>query len=200
MTQPLGFYFDFSSPYGYLAAQRIDALAARHGRSVDWHPILLGVIFGITGQTPLIAQPLRGPYFRHDLLRLAREWQVPFVFPEHFPFHSVAASRAFYWLKDRSGEQAVALARAVLDAYWGQGRDGARPEQVAEIAGGLGVDREELKAALASPELKARLRQEVDDAVALGIFGSPTVTVDGELFFGCDKFEQLERWLERGGW
>jgi len=131
LSDPIRFYFDFSSPYGYLAAQRIDGLAARHGRSVDWHPILLGAIFGITGQTPLIDQPLRGDYFRTDMMRLAREWQVPFVFPENFPFHSIAASRAFYWLKDRSSEEAVAFARAIYQAYWGQGRDVARPEQVA---------------------------------------------------------------------
>ena len=200
MAEPIRFYFDFSSPYGYLAAQRIEAVAARHGRSVDWHPILLGVIFRITGQTPLLEQPLRGAYFTHDMRRTAREWGVPLVMPEHFPFHSVAASRAFYWLKDHAPDQAVALARAVYAAYWGEGRDVDRPEQVAEVAAGLGIDGAALRDALGDEAVKERLKTEMDDAIDRGVFGSPTMLVDGEQFFGCDKFDQMERWIERGGW
>jgi len=200
MSEPIRFYFDFSSPYGYLATYRIEALAARHGRSVDWHPILLGVIFRVTGQSPLVDQPLRGPYHRHDMLRLAREYGAPFVFPESFPFHSVAASRAVHWLKDREPEQAVALAKAIYGAYWGEGRDVARPEQVASQAAALGIDREALLAAMSSEEVKARLKDEMDRAIGHGVFGSPTFIVDGEPFWGCDKLDQMERWLSRGGW
>lgn len=200
MSEPIRFYFDFSSPYGYLATFRIEALAARHGRTVDWHPILLGIIFKVTGQTPLIDQPLRGDYHRRDMQRLAREYGAPFVFPEHFPFHSVAASRAVYWLKDTDPEKAVALARAIYAAYWGEGRDVAKPEQVATEAAALGIDREALLAAMASEDVKARLKDEMDRAIGHGVFGSPTFIVDGESFWGCDKFDQMERWLARGGW
>lgn len=200
MSEPIRFFFDFSSPYGYLATHRIEALAARHGRDVDWHPILLGVIFRITGQTPLINQPMRGDYFRADMARYAREWDVPLVMPEHFPFHSIAASRAFYWLKDRSPEQAVAFARAVYAAYWGEGRDVDKPEQVVAVAATLGIDGGELAAALGDDAVKERLKTEVDAAVEQGVFGSPTFLIEGEAFFGCDKFDQMERWLARGGW
>ena len=91
------------------------------------------------------------------MARLAREWEIPFVFPERFPFHSVAASRAFYWIGDRSREQVVAFAQAIYGAYWGQGRDVARPEEVADVAASLGIDPEALKAALGEPAVKARL-------------------------------------------
>src|SRR6185312_861252 len=66
MPDPLEFYFDFSSPYGYLASTRIDALASKHGRAVTWRPYLLGVAFKATGQAPLVEQPLRGPYHVRD--------------------------------------------------------------------------------------------------------------------------------------
>jgi 2-hydroxychromene-2-carboxylate isomerase len=72
MAAPIDFYFDFSSPYGYLAAQKIEALAAKHGREVDWHPVLLGVIFKETGSAPLTMVPLKGDYSRRDFERSAR--------------------------------------------------------------------------------------------------------------------------------
>ena len=72
MTPPIDFYFDFSSPYGYLAAQKIEALAAKHGRAVDWHPVLLGVVFRQTGTAPLTDVPLKGDYSRRDFERSAR--------------------------------------------------------------------------------------------------------------------------------
>ena len=72
MAAPIDFYFDFSSPYGYLAAQKIDALAAKHGRTVDWHPLLLGVVFKETGMAPLTMVPLKGEYSKRDFARSAR--------------------------------------------------------------------------------------------------------------------------------
>ena len=60
MTTPTDFYFDFSSPYGYLGSQKIEALAARHGREVDWHPVLLGAVFKATGGAPLTTIPIKG--------------------------------------------------------------------------------------------------------------------------------------------
>ena len=200
MSEPIRFYFDFGSPYGYLATFRIEALAARHGRTVDWRAILLGAVFKVTGQTPLIGQPLRGDYFRRDMERMAREFGAPFSFPESFPLHSVAAGRAFYWLKDRSPERAVALARRLYRAHWGEGRDIGAPDRVAGEAAALGLDRAAVLAALADDAVKSRLRREVERAMGHGVFGSPGFLIDGEPFWGCDKFDQMERWLSRGGW
>jgi 2-hydroxychromene-2-carboxylate isomerase len=201
MPDPIAFYFDFSSPYGYLATFRVEEVAARHGRTVDWHPFLLGIVMQKTGATPLVNQPIRGPYFRHDLERMARDYSAPFVWPQNFPFHSVAASRAFYWVKDRDPELAVRLARKIYHAYWGEGRDVAKPQQVAdEVCANLALDADELLAALASDEVKDRLRAEVDEVIARGIFGSPMFDIDGELFWGCDKFAEIDRWMTEGGW
>src|SRR5215510_30942 len=110
---PIEFYFDLSSPYGYLGAQRIDAIGAEFGRSVTWRPILLGVVFKATGQSPLVSQNLRGPYSAHDMARSARKLGVKFALPEAFPFSSVYPCRIFYWLDGRSPEDAKAYAHAV---------------------------------------------------------------------------------------
>ena len=90
MANPIDFYFDFSSPYGYFAATKIEALAAKHGRAVTWRPILLGAVFKITGGQPLPTIPLKGSYAAHDLKRSARLFNVPFKLPTKFPVSGTA--------------------------------------------------------------------------------------------------------------
>ncbi len=200
MTTPIVFYFDFSSPYGYLAAQVIDGLGARHGREVSWKPFLLGAVFKITGAAPLPDTPMKDTYAAIDMPRAARRLGVPFVFPDSFPFASIAACRAFYWLSDRDPALAKALARRLFAAAFGEGRDVSRAEAVLDEAAGLGVDRDALAAALQDPEVKARLKAEVDAAIARGVFGSPFFFVDDQPFWGHDRLDHLEQWLETGGW
>lgn len=200
MAVPIDFYFDFSSPYGYLASLRIDELAARHGRDVVWRPFLLGVVFKITGQSPLPDQPLRGVYARRDIDRFARLIGAPFRFPTSFPMLALAASRAYYWLLDRDPAQAKALARAIFHAYFADGRDVGTPEAVAREAEKIGADGSALRAALQDPAVKERLRRETEAAIDRGVFGSPIIFVDDEPFWGADRLEQVERWLDTGGW
>ena len=196
MAEPIDFYFDFSSPYGYLASTEIDALAARHGRSVTWRPFVLGAAFKLTGQRALTEQPLRGDYARRDFARSARLLGVPLKMPEPFPFFALAASRACYWVEVPS--QAKALAKALYHTAFGEGRDITPVPVVAEIARGLGI--EGLEQGLELPATKAALRDATDQALARGVFGSPFFFVDGEPFWGHDRLGQLDRWLATGGW
>ncbi len=196
----LDFYFDFSSPYGYIAAERIDGIAERHGCAVTWRPFLLGAVFQKAGGGPLVDHPMKGPYSRHDMLRSARLHDVTFAVPDPFPVNSVAACRAFYWLADRDPEQARALAKSLYRGYFADNRNVSQPETVIAAAAGLGVDGDELAAALGDPAVKDRLRAENDAALDRGVFGSPTIFVDGEMFWGSDRLDQVDRWLATGGW
>ena len=196
MADPIEFYFDFSSPYGYLASTRIDAIAARHGRDVTWRPFVLGAAFKVTGQQPLVEQPLRGEYAKRDFARSARLLGVPLKLPAPFPFFGLAASRACYWVADAA--RARALAKAIYHAAFGEGRDVTPVASVAEIARGLGI--EGVERGVEEPETKARLREATDEALARGVFGSPFFIVDGEPFWGHDRLEHVERWLATGGW
>lgn len=200
MANPIDFYFDFSSPYGYLASTKIDALAARHGRGVVWRPHLLGAVFKINGQQPLASIPLKSGYAARDLARSARMLKVPFKLPTKFPIGATAPSRAFYWVSDRDPALAKTLAHALYCAYFVEDRDISSPDVTADVAARLGVDRGELQQALNDPAVKDRLRIEVDAAIARGVFGSPYIVVDGEPFWGADRLDQVERWLETGGW
>ncbi len=198
-TDPIDFYFDFSSPYSYLASEKIDELAAQHGRKVRWKPILLGVVFKITGAVPLTQAPMKGDYSRRDFDRSARFLGVPFKLPEKFPVATQAAARAYYWLHDRDCPQARRFAHAVFRAYYVDGRDISDTAVVLELAAAQGANQDELAAALAGQELKDRLKTEVEAAIARGVFGAPTVFIDGEPFWGADRLPQMAKWLESGG-
>lgn len=200
MSEPVLFYFDFSSPYGYFAATKIDELVGGFGREVAWRPMLLGVAMKETGNRPLADQPLKGEYCKRDWDRLARHMQVPWKMPSAFPIATMAAARAFYWLGDRDPGLAKRFARAAFDTYFGNGKDITAPETVADIAAPLGVDKQKLLAAVQDPAVKDRLRQETADALRRGVFGSPFFIVDGEPIWGSDRLWMVKHWLRDGGW
>ncbi|EWY37967.1 2-hydroxychromene-2-carboxylate isomerase [Skermanella stibiiresistens SB22] len=200
MNGTFDFYFDFASPYGYFAATRIDGIAERHGRAVRWHPILLGAIFKVSGMKPVMEQPLRGGYLAHDVPRFARLLGVPLTMPAKAPLNALVASRAYWWLEDVDPAKARDLAKAIYHAHWGEGRDMTTAEQVAEVAEPLGIAVSDLLAGVQNPVVKDRLRAETDEAIRQGVFGAPFIIVDGEAFWGADRLDQVDRWLERGGW
>jgi len=187
MKAPIDFYFDFSSPYGYLASHKIEALAAKYGRTVTWRPMLLGAAFKVSGVQPLVSVPLKGEYSKRDFLRSARFYEVPFRVPDPFPISTLHACRAFY---AAPVEVAVRLAKSLYGAYFIENVNIGEVDNVLKIAASLG-----LKPDLNDQALKDKTRAEVDAALARGVFGSPYMVVDGEPFWGMDRFEQLERWL-----
>ena len=200
MSNPIDFYFDFSSPYGYFAASKIEDIASRHGRAVTWRPILLGAVFKVTGMQPLSTIPLKSDYMKRDLERTARLFNVPFKLPTKFPISTTAPARAFYHLNNKDPALAKRLALALYVAYFADDVDISDPAKTVEIAGHAGVDQDEMKKAISDPAVKDRLRNEVDAAVSLGVFGSPYIVIDGEPFWGSDRLDQVEKWLSTGGW
>ena len=204
--EPLHFYFDFISPYGYFASLRIDAAAARHGRTVEWHPMLLGVsVMKVMGLKPLLDTPLKSPYTANDVRRHARLHGIALGrSPDAAMMNPLTAGRAFAWTKRHHPDAAKALAQAMLRAYWVDGIDLSEPAALLAIAFPGHVSATfspaNLVQAAQSPEATQLLRDEVDASLKAGVFGSPTVVVDGEMFWGVDKLEQVETWLERGGW
>jgi len=200
MKAPIEFYFDFSSPYGYLASHKIDALASKHGRTVDWRPMLLGFVFKQTGAAPLTMIPLKGEYSQRDFLRSARFHGVSdFRIPSPFPIPTQAAARVMLWAKARDPSLAVGIAKALYRSYFFDGRDISNPDVAADIASEAGADRAAARASMDDPSIKDALKREVDGAIARGVFGSPFVFVDGEPFWGLDRFDQIDRWLATGG-
>jgi 2-hydroxychromene-2-carboxylate isomerase len=197
----IDFYFDFSSPYGYLASTQIDQLAAKHDRKVKWRPYLVGTAMKATGHQPLFNTPLLHDYVVIDVPRFARLLGVPFQLPESFPLVASAASRAFYWLERRGGsEPAGQFARNTYHTFFVEGRDISKTDELRTIAETVGVDGEELIRAIQDPETKSLFKEKNDAALARGVFGSPYMIVEGQPFWGADRLYQLDQWLETGGW
>ena len=197
---PVDFYFEFSSPYGYIASQLAEGLEQRIGRPFRWRPILLGPIFKVTGQAPLTQVPLKGDYSRRDFTRTARRHKVAYRHPDNFPIGTVAACRAFYWLDDRDPLQARGFAKSLYKAYFADNRDIGATANMLKVAEESGLDAKALAAAIEDPALKERVKGEVDAAIAAGVFGSPFFIVDGEPFWGVDRIPMLEDWVRTGGW
>lgn len=188
----IDFYFDFSSPFAYLAATQVEGVAARHRADVRWCPILLGGLFRDLGgvDVPLFTMPPpKRAFIEADLRAWAAWWGVPLRWPDPFPIRSVLALRAT--LAHPPHAQA-AFARRVFHAAWGEGEDIADPA----VLRACGADDALLAAA---PGMRDDLRARTDAARARGVFGVPTFVVDdGVLLWGQDRVPMLEAVLS--GW
>lgn len=198
---PIAFYFDIFSPFGYLASTQIEKVAARHGRTVDWRPVLIGVtVLKIMGMKPLTEYPLKGPYLARDMERFAALYNVPMRRHGLKGHNSLNAMRAFVWLKQRNERLAIDFAKAMYARLWIEGKNITSPQDCAEESQALGIDSAALLDAIASDEVKQLLTTQVNDAVAQGVFGVPFFIADGEKFFGNDHIWMMEHWLEKGAW
>jgi 2-hydroxychromene-2-carboxylate isomerase len=196
MRPPIDFYFDFSSPYSYIASEWVEAVAARHGRAVQWHAILLGATFQAAGLQSPVAYPLKREYAIRDFARSARFAGLPFTMPDRFPIPTQNAARIFWWLHDGgSPERAVAWAHAGLRAFFTRGVDLSDRVALASLLAESGLDAAVAEAAYTDPAWKERLKRENDAAIAAGVFGAPFFVIDGEPFWGNDRRQQIEAWL-----
>lgn len=192
------FYFDFSSPYSYVASEWVEALAARHGRTVNWNAVMLGAVFQAAELKSPVAHPIKREYSMLDFARSARFAGVPFVMPQKFPIPTQNAARVFWWLQATDPTRAAAWARAGLRAYFTRGVDLSDAATLKAHAAEFGLLPEQAEAVWTDPQWKDRLRRANDEATAAGVFGAPFFVIDGEAFWGNDRRVQMERWLESG--
>ncbi|MDX1581446.1 MAG: DsbA family protein, partial [Alphaproteobacteria bacterium] len=180
---------------------QIDELAAKYDREVKWHPFYLWSIAMKVGfDRPMLAFPIKGPYFQHDIPRTARLFGIsPWNVAEVGKVKPALLGRAFYWLADRDEAKAKEFAMAIYHQIYSEAHV---PEQkdVLAAAAKLGFDENELAEALESDEMKERYRRETDLAEEKGVFGSPFFIVDDEPFWGSDRLWMVEKWLADGGW
>ena len=198
--QQVEIYFDFTSPFGYLGSELVEALAERQNLTVAWHPFLLGAAFKAAGTGPFMNVPLKGEYAKRDLARTAREHGIPYTLCDVFALKQVPASRAVTWVKRDAPEKTADLVHAIYRFAFVEGGNFSEADTVADLAAGVGLDRTAALDAMKDPAIKDRLRTDVEAAVERGVFGSPVFFFGDEPFWGVDHMEQLERWIVRGGW
>jgi 2-hydroxychromene-2-carboxylate isomerase len=196
MKPAIDFYFDFSSPYSYIASEWVEAVAARHGRAVEWHAILLGVTFQAAELKSPVSHPIKREYSIRDFGRSARFAGLPYVMPDKFPISTQNAARIFWWLHDtQSPQRAAAWAHTGLRAYFTRGLDLSDVATLGAVAAEDGLDPAAAQAAYTDLLWKDRLKRENEAAIAAGVFGAPFFIVDGEPFWGNDRRGQIEQWL-----
>jgi len=199
----LEFFFDCSSPWTYLAFERVQPLAAETGAELVWRPILVGGVFNAVNgsvyeQRANPPPPPKARYYGKDLQDWARHVGIRIGSPKPFPVNSVKAMRGCFVAEEHG--KLPEFARAVFQAYWGDERDISQDGELAAVAERAGLPREELFAKIASPAYKERLRANTDELIARGGFGSPTLFVDGgDMYFGNDRMELVRDALRRAG-
>jgi 2-hydroxychromene-2-carboxylate isomerase len=188
----LEFFYDFTSPYSYLASTQVEAVAARAGATVRWRPFLLGGVFKATGNRAPIETVAKGRHMWIDLERWSRRLEVPLRRPQTFPVPTVLALRAVLAAPpDRLAHASQALFRAV----WVEDREIANPVVLAAVLREAGLDGEALVAA--APSQKEALVVSTSEAVERGAFGAPALFVGDQLFVGNDRLDFVEAALRQ---
>ncbi len=196
----LEFFFDCSSPWTYLAFERVQPLAAETGAELVWRPILVGGVFNAVNESVYAQRanpvPVKLRYYAKDLADWARHVGVRIGRPTPFPVNSVKAMRGCFVAEEHG--RLPAYARAVFEAYWSEERDISQDAELEGVVRRVGLPAEEYFAKIASPAYKERLRRNTDELIERGGFGSPTLFVDGcDMYFGNDRLELVREALRR---
>jgi 2-hydroxychromene-2-carboxylate isomerase len=195
----LEFFFDYGSPYSYLADSRLPALSERTGAELIYRPMLLGGVFKATGNQSPAVQPCEAKraYGFLELQRWVAQLGVPFEGNPHFPINTLLLMRTAVAAQHAGVFEP--FHRAVYPAFWAEGENLGEPEVVGRVVEKAGLDARALLETAGSPDVKAELRAATEEAVARGAFGAPTFFVEGEMFFGNDRLDYVERALAPRG-
>ena len=191
MTRPsIEFWFEFASTYSYLSAMRLPDAARSAGLEVVWRPFLLGPILAEQGWSgsPFSVLPAKGAYMWRDVERRAARLGLGFRRPDPFPQNGLLAARVATAALGEEAAAAVAFVQKVYLAQFDAGRDISDPAVIAECASTAGLSDGAVEAAQ-DPGTKQALRESTEQAKGRGLFGAPSFTVRGELFWGDDRLE-----------
>jgi 2-hydroxychromene-2-carboxylate isomerase len=197
MSRVIEFFFDYGSPYSYIANAVLPGLARRHRAEIAYRPMLLGGVFKATGNQSPIYEPVasKRAYGMLTLRRSAVLHGVAFEHNPHFPINTLALMRTAVAAQHES--VFGAFHSAVYPAMWAKGLDLGNAAVVADVLVAAGLDAEAIEARARESAVKEELRATTEEAVARGVFGAPAIFLDGQLYFGVDHLPFLEHALEK---
>ncbi|MDA7084825.1 2-hydroxychromene-2-carboxylate isomerase [Pseudomonas sp. SA3-5] len=195
MSKQVEFFFDFGSPASYLAWSQLPRITAAAGAQITWRPMLLGGVFKASGNQSPVAIPAKGRYMLQDLARFAQRYDVPLAFNPYFPINTLQLMRGAAGYLDSAAFQPYV--RAVFEAIWVQQQNLGNREVVAQVLRGAGLNPAEFKQLVSDEAVKQRLKDNTEEAIRRGVFGAPTLFVDGEMFFGQDRLDFVAEALAR---
>jgi 2-hydroxychromene-2-carboxylate isomerase len=189
MTATIDFYFDFVSPYSYLANTSLPGMAKKYGASISYRPFTLLDLMQKVGNRPTTIECRnKGNYAMADLRRWANRYQVdfrpnPFWQSVDFPLLGRGALVA---IDEGRGADYVS---AAFRALWGEAIDLSQPPKLFAVLAAAAIDGPRLLQHAAAAEYGAKLEHNTAAAAERGVFGSPTIFVGAEMFFGNDRFD-----------
>ncbi|MCA3186505.1 MULTISPECIES: 2-hydroxychromene-2-carboxylate isomerase [unclassified Cupriavidus] len=195
MTRQVEFFFDFGSPYSYLAYKELPRVAARTGATIVWRPMLLGGVFKATGNHSPMEIPAKRQWSDGDLDCWARRYGAPFRLNPHFPINTLALMRGAIGYQRKGEAEFHRYVDAIFTAMWETGRNLNDPVEIGKVLVAAGLDPREALAMLDDAEVKADLKRVTEEAVARGIFGAPSFIVGDKLYWGNDRLLFVEEQL-----
>lgn len=188
MKPVIDFYFDLVSPYTYIATQQLPALADRYSAEVRWHPVLVGGLFKLIGNTAPLTLPARAKNNYKDMQRLMAYYGIEFYMPKVFPFSSLLAMRCLCAIP---ADQLASKAERIFMAAWSEKQDVTQADVLVQLLGADTVAKAE------DESIKEKLKDNTAELAQRGGFGVPTFFVGDEMFFGQDRLFLLEDYLKR---
>jgi 2-hydroxychromene-2-carboxylate isomerase len=199
MARRITCYFTTVSPWAYIGHAPFLKIAREHDAAIDWKPVNLGEIFPQTGGLPLAKRfPARQRYRMFELQRWREKRGLNFhLHPKNWPFDCALADRSLIAVV-QSGKDAAAYIGSLFKAVFEEERNCADENVLADILSACGHDVQSILKSARSPQTEAAYKGNIADALADGVFGSPTYVLDGELFWGQDRLELLGDALRSG--
>lgn len=192
MSKQVEFFFDFGSPYTYLAYHELPRIAQARGAQIVWRPILLGGVFQATGNHSPAEIAAKALYSNVDLQRWAKAYGVPFTMNPHFPINTLALMRGAVAMQQRGEAPFQRYLAAMFSAMFEKPRNLNNPAEIGVVLAQAGFDPMECMQAIQEPAVKDALKAATAEAVARGVFGVPTFFVGGEMFWGQDRLHFVD--------
>jgi 2-hydroxychromene-2-carboxylate isomerase len=196
MGKTVEFYFDFGSPYSYLAYKALPGIATAHGAQIVWRPMLLGGVFKATGNHSPIEIPAKKRWLQLDLMRWAARYGAAFSHNPHFPINTLILMRGAAGMQMR-GTDFHKYVDAIFHAMWAEPRNLGEPQELAAVLRQAGFDADAFQSLVSDPAVKEQLKKNTEEAVARGVFGAPTFFVGEDMFWGQDRLDFVAAALAR---
>ena len=186
MDKKVEFFFDFGSPYSYLAYKALPPVAAAHDAQIVWRPMLLGGVLKATGNRSPAETPAKGAWMRQDMKRWAQRYSIAFENNPYFPVNTLTLMRGAVGLQPQ-GAAFHKYMDAIFHAMWAEPRNLGEPGELGAVLQQSGMDVGAFQALVKDPAVKEQLKKNTEEAVARGVFGAPTFFVGTEMFWGQDR-------------
>tara|TARA_Y100000310_G_C20616830_1_gene781096 strand:- start:534 stop:1121 length:588 start_codon:yes stop_codon:yes gene_type:complete len=195
MIKPFDFFFDFISPYSYLAHMQIRNLEKENNLKINYKPILLGGLHKLAGVTAATFIPSKIKYMIRDCKMIAEKHNIEFKFNTNFPINSLALMRGIFLAQKK--KKLDHYINFFFDAYWKDGLNLNNDKIINSILNNLNIDLNEFHLIISDQKIKNKLTDQTYEAYNKGVFGAPSFIINNKLFWGQDRLEFVLKEAQR---